>query len=786
MKEKPPKLVGERRSFKKKEAPFYTRGGTWLTNSISSLLRGCQQVLAKITTIKRSDMTKAQHSKAGASKNTSKSPKKNKGGLGRYIFRLFLTLGAWIFGVALLALLWFSYDLPDVNRLQASSRKASVIVQALDGSVIGTYGDLYEQAVKVSDLPPYVPQALMSIEDHRFYHHFGVDIIGLVRAAYINYRANRIVQGGSTITQQLAKNFLQTDNKYDVHDRSFRRKIQEVILAVWLEWRFTKEQIMTMYLNRVYFGSATYGIEAAARKYFNKSARELTVYEAAVIAGLLKAPSRYSPTGNPKKSHQRAAVVLQQMEDAGYIRSAKEHLKQQDEKNRDIEGRDTKGAHFFADWVFDQVPALIGSYDQDLIIITTFNPKIQAHADIATKQIMKEFGAKYRTTQMSLVSMSPDGAVRAMVGGMSYGKSQYNRVTQSLRQPGSTFKLFVYLAGLEAGFKPDTYFSDEPVSIGNWTPGNFRKYRPKGEITLHRAFVESVNTVTVRIAAHIGNRRITKVARRLGITSDMLADWSVCLGAMEVTLLELTGSLATFANQGNSVTPYGIKEIRNRKGEVLYRYHPPEDVQVIEREYLYQMNTMLRETIDSGTGRRAKLPCPAFGKSGSNGDRDAWFIGFTKDLVTGVWTGNDNNAPMHRDSLGGRLPAQTFAKFMTPIVEGKAPDITLMNEKFEDIKLPEVEIPVSDDGSGIIEEGTEDVDQILAEIIHDPARDAYPAGDPVQQEEWSSLTPNLPPPPSSNGSLAPGEIDDFDRPALEVGAAELDQLIDQSIQGSSR
>lgn len=786
----PPKLTAERRSFDKKEIPFYARGGKWLSNKILYPLgRGMKNFFLgiKLIKIKSSDMTKKQHSKTVPSKTTHlKTPKRNKGGLGRYIFRLFMTLGAWIFGIGLLAILWFSYDLPDINRLQASSRKASVVVQAIDGSVIGTYGDLYEQAVKVSDLPPYVPQALMSIEDRRFYHHFGVDFIGLVRAAYTNYRANRIVQGGSTITQQLAKNFLQTDNKYEIHDRSLRRKIQEVILAIWLEWRFTKEQIMTMYLNRVYFGSATFGIEAAARKYFNKSAKELTVYEAAVIAGLLKAPSRYSPTGNPQRSRQRAAVVLQQMQEAGYIRSAKEHLQQQDEKIRDTKGRDPKGAHFFADWVFDQLPSLIGGYDQDLVIMTTFDPKIQAHANIATKQIMKEFGAKYRTTQMSLVSMSPDGAVRAMVGGMSYGKSQYNRVTQSLRQPGSTFKLFVYLAGLEAGFKPETYFSDHPVSIGNWTPGNFRKYKPKGEITMHRAFAESVNTVTVRIAAHIGNKRITKVARRLGITSDMLSDWSVCLGAMEVTLLELTGSLATFANQGNSVTPYGIKEIRNRKGDILYQYHPPEDVQVIETKHLDQMNQMLKETIESGTGRRAQLPCPTFGKSGSNGDRDAWFIGYTKDLVTGIWTGNDNNAPMHKDSLGGRLPAQTFAKFMTPIVEGKAPDIALMNDEFVEIQLPQEEAQIPDDGSGIVEEGTEDVDQILAEIIHDPSQepvvsqygDEYSQSAGFVEDSWS-----LPDTSAAQANMIPSgrEIDDFDRPALEVGTTDLDQFIDQSL-----
>lgn len=715
MTDTPPKLYGEARSSKKKTTtettsfPFVPWIKKWLKDPLMAFFK----------TDKSTPLAEKSHPRK---KNNPPKKVKRKVSLGRYLMRTFLTLGAWAMGFVLLAFLWFSYDLPDINQLQTSSRKASVVVQAIDGTVIGTYGDLYEDVVKVSELPPYVPQALMSIEDRRFYSHFGVDLIGLIRAAYTNYKANRIVQGGSTITQQLAKNFLQTERKYDIKDRSLRRKVQEVIIAIWLEWRFTKEQIMTMYLNRVYFGSATFGIEAASRKYFNKSAKNLTVYEAAVIAGLLKAPSRYSPTGNPQKSRQRATVVLMQMEEAGYIKSAKEYLQQHDEHVA-TETVDDRGAKFFADWVFDQLPSLIGSYDQDLIVSTTFDPNIQAHADVATRQMMADEGEKYKTTQMALIAMSPDGAVRAMIGGMNHGKSQFNRVTQAARQPGSTFKLFTYLAGLEAGLKPETYFSDGPITIGNWSPGNFRKYTSQGEVTMRYAFMKSVNTVTARIAAHVGSRRIVKVARRLGITSDILADWSVCLGAMEVTLLELTGSFATFANNGNSVTPYGILEIKNRKGEVYYQYQPPEDIQVIKPKYLYQMTKMMEDVVNYGTGRRAKLPCPVMGKSGSNGNKDAYFIGMTRNLVAGIWTGNDNGDDMHEDSTGGRLPAQTFARFMKPIVENKAPEEFISKEMEEEMQLEEGQstdqniIIEETSGSDIVEESTESADQMLAEIV---------------------------------------------------------------------
>lgn len=676
MSKKPPKLYGiDRPTFstpKKKPRSFrlpkISLGGIWKTLSF---------LLAKKKT--------NNPNRASRPSKPSKKKSPNKFSIKWIIFKTFATLFIWLGCIAAIGILWFSYDLPDVNRLQISVRKPSVTIQAKDGSVIGTYGDLYEEMVKISELPPYVPQAFMAIEDRRFFSHFGVDLIGVVRAIYTNYKANRVVQGASTLTQQLAKNFLFTQGMYEASDRSLRRKIQEAIMALWLEWKFTKEQIFTMYLNRVYFGAGTYGIEAASRKYFNKSARQLAVYEAAVIAGLLKAPSRYSPTNSPQKARERATVVLHQMVDAGYIKSVEEYLQQQDQAPQD--SINLQGGRFFADWIFETIPGLVGAYDQDLVVLTTFDPQIQKYAEDATKSTMERMAKDLKTTEISLVAMTPGGAVKAMIGGMNYSKSQYNRATQALRQPGSSFKPFIYLAGLEIGMTPETTFSDGPITVGKWSPKNFRTYRSVGELTMSQALMKSVNTVTVRIAMEVGAQKIANVARRLGITSDMIQDLSISLGTTEVTLLELVSAYATFANKGKSVWAYGIVEIRNRNGDILYQREADTEDQVIEPQHVHQMNEMLLNVVRHGTGRRAQLKCPTpggkttkkgepitytpdiqvAGKTGSNGDYDAWFVGFTPELVAGIWTGNDNNSPMHKNSTGSRLPAETFSAFMSPV-----------------------------------------------------------------------------------------------------------------------
>lgn len=610
--------------------------------------------------------------KGGRSSGISpSSSKKRRLSIKWVLFRLFLTLAIWVLCLGGLGVLWFSYDLPDINRLQSTARRPSVTIMTQDGTVIGTYGDLHEDMIRVQDLSPYIPQALMAIEDRRFYSHFGIDIIGLMRAAYTNYRAERVVQGGSTITQQLAKNFLMTQGLYSPHDRSLRRKIQEAIMAVWLEWRFTKDQIMTIYLNRVYFGAGTYGVDAAAHKYFKKSARQLTVYESAIIAGLLKAPSRYSPTAHPERARARAKVVLEQMQEAGYIPSAEDYMRQATAQQNEGLGIG-KGYQYFADWVYDSIPNYVTVSDQDLVVITTLDLSMQKKAEDAAVNLLEEKSKELKTSEISMVVMTPNGAVRAMIGGKNYRTSQFNRATQAFRQSGSAWKPFVYLAALEYGMSPDTRVSDEPITLGTWTPRNFGKHQYRylegDDYSLKEALAKSINSCTVRLTQQVGTQRIAEVARRLGVTGKIVTDFSMALGTTELTLLELTAAIGTFANNGMSVWPYGILSIQDKKtGAILYQRGSEPGSPVVDMKYVRQMNMMLTNVVNSGTGRAAKMPFPVAGKTGSNGDTDAWFIGYTPDLVAGVWTGNDNNKPMAKKSTGSRLPTWVWTAFMKSV-----------------------------------------------------------------------------------------------------------------------
>lgn len=611
-----------------------------------------------------------------APKKKEPKPKKIKKGpsfLGR-IFRLCLMMGIW--GVIALGLvvLWFSHDLPDLKNLQVNVRKPSITIQTKDGVIIGAYGDLYEEMVKVQELPPHVSQALMAVEDRRFYNHFGVDIIGLVRAFYKNYQAKRVVQGGSTLTQQLAKNILFTQGSFSVQDRSYKRKIQEVLLAIWLEWKFTKDQILTMYLNRVYFGSGTYGIDAAARRYFNKSAKQLSVFEAAVVAGLLKAPSKYSPAQHPKRAQARAKTVLMTMVEAGFIKEYQTYLEQGAKELSSITLKQNQGAKYFADWIYESIPSIIGPVDKDIVVITTLDIDTQLHAEKTALEHLESMGKELKTSEVSFLAMTPNGAIRAMVGGKNYGLSQYNRVTH-VRQPGSAFKMFIYLGALESGLTPDSMMDDSPFSIGSWHPSNF-KWRSRGMVTLKQGFAYSVNSVSIRLTQQIGPKKVAEVAKRLGVTSELNNDLTISLGTGEATLLELTTAFATFANQGRAVWPYGIIEIKDKSGKVLYKHEDTPGKVIIGNTALQGMREMLRAVVEFGSGRAANVDPTVSGKTGSNGDRDAWFFGYketvsenSEPLVVGVWTGNDNNRPMAKMSTGGRMPTRIAGAFFkkTPV-----------------------------------------------------------------------------------------------------------------------
>jgi len=588
---------------------------------------------------------------------------KNKRSLWPWLLKWSCILCIWIAFFGGCFVLWYGYDLPDITKLQQTERRPSIIVLAKDGTKLATYGDLHGQMVDIKKLPPHVIQAILAIEDHRFYAHFGVDVIGLLRAIWVNYRAGHVVQGGSTITQQLAKNFLQTEKLYAVNDRSLRRKIQEALLALWLEHQFTKDQILTVYLNRVYLGSGTFGLAAAAQHYFGKRAQDLTLYEAAVIAGLLKAPSKYSPSNNPALADQRAAQVLENMAREGFItEGAKEaSLALASSASETFQG---SAIRYFTDWIVDIVPTFVDMEDKDLIITTTLDPSLQSLAESKLQDVLKEKAGPAKVSQLALVSMTYDGAVRSLVGGANYKQSQFNRATQALRQPGSTFKPVVYLAAIEAGMSPFDLISDLPVRIGTWQPKNY-KYQARGELSLQDALAYSVNTVTVRLALQLGLSRILNTARRLGIKATLPDDLSVVLGTGEMTLLDLTAAYAVIAQGGLSVSPHAISKVTDLEGHVLYTYQTPLVEQVVNASAAQTLTQMLQAVMTYGTGKRAALVGrTSAGKTGTSQlHRDAWFVGFTPELITGTWAGNDDNTPM--DPTPGSPAAQLWHLYMS-------------------------------------------------------------------------------------------------------------------------
>jgi penicillin-binding protein 1A len=579
---------------------------------------------------------------------------------------LSLTAAVWlaIAGAAMVA--WFARDLPDIGDLErASVRKPIVTVLAADGSVVARYGEVHGDAVRVAELPPYLPRAFLAIEDRRFYDHPGIDAIGIIRAGIRNLMAGRVLEGGSTITQQLAKNLFLT------RERTMKRKIQETLLAFWLEKRFTKDQILGIYLNRVYFGAGAYGIDAAANRYFGRPAAKVTLFEAAVLAGVVKAPSRDNPIAAPKRAAERANLVLAQMARSGWLSDQTAARARRSEVGTAPQRVANISARYFADWILDRVNDYVGYTAGDLVIRTTLMPRHQRYAQQAASQVLTE-NVKRKVSQAALVAMAPNGAVRAMVGGRDYGESQYNRATRALRQPGSAFKLFVFMAALESGLRPDDTVSDRPITVQGWSPRNAgATYR--GDVTLREGAARSSNAVAVALAERVGRKKVIRAARRLGITSPLRPDPSLALGAHEVTLLELTGAYAAVANGGNGVWPYGIEEIRDGNGKVLYRRSGDGPGRVIEPMVVAGLNDLFSAVVGWGTGKAAKLDRPAAGKTGTNQDnRDAWFVGYTPDLVAGVWLGNDNFSPMVSVS-GGSLAARMWKLFMNDALDGVPP-----------------------------------------------------------------------------------------------------------------
>jgi len=579
-----------------------------------------------------------------------------------WLLKTFLLALIWG-GVALGVLfVWYTYDLPDIHQIAQWQRRPSITMLAEDGTVFARYGDLYGDRVTLEEVPKYLPEAILAIEDRRFYHHFGIDPMGLLRAAFRDVLALHVVQGGSTITQQLAKNLFLTP------ERTLRRKVQEMILALWLEHTYSKDEILTAYLNRVYLGAGTYGVDAAAHTYFGKSARDVNLREAAILAGLLRAPSRFAPSNDPVQALQRAHTVLEAMVEAGYITKKQETAAIASAPMPEHKPGGGGDGRYFADWIADQIGPLIENTPQDLIVQTTLDLRLQRAAERHLNGVLARQDNR-DVSQGALVTLAPDGAVRALVGGRDYHASQFNRAVQAMRQPGSAFKPIVYLAAIEQGMTPDDMILDAPITISGYSPENFDgKYR--GMITAREALAESINTAAVRVLQRAGVENVIKTAENLGISSPLEHDAALALGASDVTPIELTAAYASIAAGGRAITPYAITEVHGRDGQMLYRRTEVDAPSTVSAAAIATLTDMLQEVVRSGTGKRAALDRPVAGKTGTSSDyRDAWFLGFTSDFTTGVWLGNDNNSPMKKIT-GGSLPAAIWHDYMAEAEEG--------------------------------------------------------------------------------------------------------------------
>jgi 1A family penicillin-binding protein len=560
--------------------------------------------------------------------------------------------------VALLG--YLAYTLPLSEDFERKQLQFSTTLVATNGEIFAMRGQFRGEILNLKQIPRHLAQAVVSVEDHRFYSHFGLDPIGMARAAFVNTLAGQVRQGGSTITQQLAKlMFLSAE-------RTFKRKIQEAMIALWLEHRLSKDEILVRYLNKVYLGAGAFGIDGAAQRYFNKSARDLTLAESAMLAGLIRAPSYLAPTRNLEAARERASLVLKTMVDNEFITQATAETADVDKivlavnPNTQI----TSGSRYFADWVAAEARDLLGPLSADLTVQTTLNVILQELAESTLRRWLDGEGAKRNVGQGAMVVLDREGAVLAMVGGRDYDESEFNRATQALRQPGSLFKLFVYLAAFDAGMTPDTTLVDQPLKVDEWEPQNYGGQH-RGTVTLRTAFADSINSVAVQLTETVGRGRVIGVARSLGVQSPLKPHPSLALGASEVTLLEMASAYAAMAADVKRVTPFGIRSIRGQSRK-LHEHRPAPTAQqdAMLPWHRAEMLDLLISAVDRGTGKAAKLSSPVAGKTGTTQEyRDAWFIGFTADIVAAIWLGNDDNAPTDRVT-GGDLPARIWRDFI--------------------------------------------------------------------------------------------------------------------------
>jgi penicillin-binding protein 1A len=548
--------------------------------------------------------------------------------------------------------------LPSYGDLTKRSDLGQMIrVRAANGQVLVSIGPSFGQWLTYDQIPPEMRAAMISTEDRRFRSHIGVDPIGIGRALASALASGHRVRATSTITQQLARNIFLTNN------RNFVRKFKEAILAMALERKFSKNQILELYLNRVYFGGGAYGIDAASRKFFGHGADHLSLGEAAIIAGLVKAPSNYSPSADVEAARARSGVVLQTMVRNGFI-TADTAVAVNPAQVRIQETTSQNSVRYFTDWALPQLDTLIDQTSEPIDVWTTLDPGMQVAADRSIRANAPD------GTQGALVAIDRDGAVRAMVGGKDYVSSIYNRATQAVRQPGSAFKLFVYLSALESGMKPTDTIIDEPVTIDGWSPRNSTRTN-LGPVTLREAFSRSINTISAKIGAQVGFSTIADMARRFGITTPISTYPSMVLGSSDVRLIDMARAFASVANKGVAVTPYGIRRVVTADGRMLYQRESGEDRVLVAPWVAAEMTDLLQSAVLSGTGRAAQIGRPVAGKTGTtSSNKDGWFIGFSSGLTTGVWMGRDDARPVG-GLQGGTAPARAFHDFMSVAVANR-------------------------------------------------------------------------------------------------------------------
>jgi penicillin-binding protein 1A len=558
-------------------------------------------------------------------------------------------------------------------------KKSELAVSFLDrfGNEVGSRGIRHNDSIPLAEFPDHLIKAVLATEDRRFYDHFGIDLAGTVRAIATNARAGGVVQGGSSISQQLAKNLFLSN------ERTIERKVKEAFLAIWLEVRLDKSQILKLYLDRAYLGGGTFGVDAAAQYYFNKSARDVNLSEAAMLAGLFKAPSKFAPHVNLPAARARANVVLDNLIEAGFMTEGQVFGARRNPATA-MDRRDERAPNYYLDWAFDEMKKLAATLpksvpDRVFVVRLALDVNLQRNTERAVENALRQYGREYHASQAAAVLMETDGAVRAMVGGRDYGESQFNRATDALRQPGSSFKPYVYATALSNGFRPNSIVVDSPVCIGNWCPQNYGRSF-SGSTTLTQALVRSINVIPVKLSialgngnARIGRAKIRDIAKKAGLRTPLPDTPSMPIGANEVTVLDHTGGYAMFANGGKAVTPHALLEVRTAGGDLVWRFDRDgkQPVQVISPEVAGDLNMMMSKVIEEGTARRAILAgIKAAGKTGTtNAHRDAWFVGFTGNYVAGVWFGNDDYAPTNR-LTGGAMPAQTWQEIMAYAHQG--------------------------------------------------------------------------------------------------------------------